>query len=102
MATSEAQPVLERDGFPPGVPCWIDVNQPDPEGAVAFYGGLFGWQFKDLAPAHPASYLIATLNGKDVAALGSPLLGSPPVPAWNTYIGVASVDETAARVRDGG
>jgi hypothetical protein len=21
---------LERDGYPPGVPCWVDTAQPDP------------------------------------------------------------------------
>ena len=102
MTTSEAQPVPQREGFPPGVPCWIDVNQPDPGAAAAFYGGLFGWQFKDLAPADDASYLIATLGGKEVAGIGSPPRSSPPDPAWNTYIGVASVDETVARVRKAG
>ena len=51
MATSEAQPVRERQGFPPGVPCWIDSEQPDPEAAAAFYGGLFGWQFEERSAA---------------------------------------------------
>jgi predicted enzyme related to lactoylglutathione lyase len=27
----------ERDGYLPGVPCWIDTSQPDPEAAVPFY-----------------------------------------------------------------
>ena len=40
----------ERDGYIPGVPCWIDTSQPDPEAAVAFYGGLFGWEFEDVMP----------------------------------------------------
>ncbi|MDP9188754.1 MAG: VOC family protein, partial [Actinomycetota bacterium] len=33
--------MLERDGYPAGVPCWVDTGQPDPEAAVDFYGGLF-------------------------------------------------------------
>ena len=32
----------ERDGYIPGVPCWVDTSQPDPDAALAFYGGLFG------------------------------------------------------------
>ncbi|MEA2135762.1 MAG: hypothetical protein QOC68_3671 [Solirubrobacteraceae bacterium] len=24
----------ERDGFEPGVPCWGDTRQPDPQGAA--------------------------------------------------------------------
>ena len=36
----------ERDGYIPGVPCWVDTSQPDPGAALAFYGGLFGWEFE--------------------------------------------------------
>ena len=32
----------ERDGFEPGVPCWVDTRQPDPQAAVDFYTRLFG------------------------------------------------------------
>ena len=24
----------ERDGYIPGVPCWVDTSQPDPDAAV--------------------------------------------------------------------
>src|SRR6185436_12995167 len=34
----------ERDGFGPGVPCWVDTWQPDAAAAAAFYAGLFGWE----------------------------------------------------------
>lgn len=101
MATSEAQPVPEREGFPPGVPCWIDTDQPDP--GAALYSGLFGWQFTErLPPEAGASYRVAALNGKDVAAVRSTPQGDSPNPAWNTYVGVASADETVARVRNAG
>ena len=30
-----------------GVPSWIDLATPDPTGAKAFYGALFGWHFDD-------------------------------------------------------
>ena len=35
----------ERNGYPPGVPCWVDTQQPDPRAAMRFYEGLFGWEF---------------------------------------------------------
>ena len=60
----------ERDGYMPGVPCWIDTSQPDPEGAVDFYSGLFGWEFEDaMPPGSAGKYLIARLRGGDVAAV---------------------------------
>lgn len=40
----------ERDGYIPGVPCWVDTSQPDPEAAVDFYSGLFGWEFENVLP----------------------------------------------------
>jgi len=41
----------ERDGYIPGVPCWVDTSQPDPEAAVDFYSGLFGWEFENVVPS---------------------------------------------------
>ena len=38
----------ERDGYIPGVPCWVDTSQPDPESVLDFYSGLFGWEFENV------------------------------------------------------
>ena len=93
----------ERDGYIPGVPCWIDTSQPDPEAAVAFYSDLFGWEFEDVMPPDsPGKYFIARIRGGDVAAVGSVPEGAPPMAMWNTYIWVESADDTAAKVRDAG
>ena len=95
--------MAERDGYPPGVPCWIDTSQPDPEAAVDFYSGVFGWEFEDvMPPGSPGKYFTARIRGLDVAAVGSIPEGAPPVPTWNTYIWVDSADETASKVRDAG
>jgi uncharacterized protein len=81
--------------YPPGVPSWVDTEQPDVEAALAFYGGLFGWTFEDaMPPGAPSRYVIAQLGGRDVAAIGGPLEGGAP--AWNTYV---SVDDADAAVR---
>jgi predicted enzyme related to lactoylglutathione lyase len=93
----------ERDGYIAGVPCWIDTSQPNPEAAVAFYGGLFGWDLEDvMPPGSPGSYFIARLGGGDVAAVAPAPEGGPPTAAWNTYIWVDSADEAASKVRDAG
>jgi predicted enzyme related to lactoylglutathione lyase len=93
----------ERDGYLPGVPCWVDTSQPDPEAGVAFYSGLFGWDFEDaMPPDSPGRYFIARLGGGDVAAVGSQPEGAPPMAVWNTYIWVQSADEAVSKVRDAG
>jgi predicted enzyme related to lactoylglutathione lyase len=93
----------ERDGYIPGVPCWVDTSQPDPAAAVAFYGGLFGWEFEDVMPPESGGeYLAARLRGGDVAAVGAIPAGAPPTAMWNTYVWVESADETAAKVLDAG
>ena len=93
----------ERDGYIPGVPCWVDTSQPDPDAAVAFYRDLFGWEFEDvLPPGSEGKYFIARIRGGDVAAVGSVPEGAPPAAMWNTYVWVESADETASKVADSG
>jgi uncharacterized protein len=95
--------VPERDGYIPGVPCWIDTSQPDPEAAVDFYSALFGWEFEDVMPPDvDAKYFIGRIRGLDVGAVGSIPEGAPPMAMWNTYIWVDSADETASKVREAG
>jgi predicted enzyme related to lactoylglutathione lyase len=81
----------------------VDTGQPDPEAAVAFYRGLFGWEFEDvMPPGSQGKYFMARLRGGDVAAVGSLPEGAPAVATWNTYIWVSSADETASRVEAAG
>ena len=93
----------ERDGYIPGVPCWVDTSQPDPEAAVEFYEGLFGWEFEDvMPPGSGGSYYLALLHGGAVAAVGSLPEAAPATAMWDTYIWVESADDTASKVRDAG
>jgi uncharacterized protein len=107
----------ERDGYIPGVPCWVDTSQPDPEAAVEFYSGLFGWELEDLMPpGSDGRYFIArhtatsssifdlsgALLSGDVAAVRSIPAAAPPTAMWNTYFWVDSADEAASKVRDAG
>jgi uncharacterized protein len=93
----------DPDRYIPGVPCWIDTTQPDPEAAVAFYGDLFGWELEDAMPAGaPGRYYVARLGGRDVAAVSSQQEGAPPTAVWNTYVWVTDADETARKVSDAG
>jgi predicted enzyme related to lactoylglutathione lyase len=91
----------DERSYPAGVPCWIDTEQPDVDAARDFYANLFGWTFSDAIPDDvPGTYLIASLDGATVAAIGPPQ-GDAPV-EWNTYIAVDDADASAAAVRAAG
>ncbi len=95
--------MLERDGYPAGVPCWVDTTQPDPEAATEFYRGLFGWQCEELTPpGAPERYFMARIDGRDVAGIGSDPASGSATPTWETYVGVDSADAAAAAVSDAG
>jgi uncharacterized protein len=93
----------ERDGYIPGVPCWVDTSQPDPEASLPFYSGLFGWEFNNLMPeGSGGDYFVGYIRGGDVAAVGTIPEGAPRVATWNTYIWVDSADETATKALKAG
>jgi predicted enzyme related to lactoylglutathione lyase len=96
----------QRDDYEPGVPCWVDTLQPDPDGAMAFYAALFGWQFAgpgEMPGDPPGRYSVARLRGRDLAGIGSQPAGNPPpAPGWNTYVHVASADDAARRATSAG
>jgi uncharacterized protein len=92
-----------RDGYMPGIPCWVDTSQPDPEAGVEFYSRLFGWTFENvMPPGSGGKYFIARLNGGAVAAVGSTPEAAPPTAMWDTYVSVDDADETASKVREAG
>jgi len=83
--------------YPHGVTSWIDTEQPDIEAARLFYTGLFGWRLTEaMPPGAPGSYLIATLDEQDVAALAPAPAGATA--GWNTYVAVDDADAAAAAV----
>ena len=93
----------ERDGYIPGVPCWVDTTQPDPQAAASFYEALFGWEIEDMMPPEaPGRYLVARQRGLDVAAISSPPSGASSGATWNTFVWVESADETSKRVQGAG
>ena len=86
----------------PGTFCWPELATIDPDSAKDLYGALFGWTFEDQPAAPGMTYTIARLAGKDVAALyaldaAQRARGVPP--HWNSYVAVASADESATRAK---
>jgi predicted enzyme related to lactoylglutathione lyase len=95
--------VGERTQYTPGTFSWTDLTTTDPDGAKAFYAGLFGWQAEDLPVPGGGYYSMQRLDGRSVAAI-SPQpeaqreAGVPP--AWNSYVTVTSADDAAARASE--
>jgi len=95
----------ERDQYPAGVPCWVETLQADVQGALDFYGPLFGWEFSGpgaIPGDPPGQYFVGRLRGRDVAGVGSQ--PHPDVaPSWITHIRVDDAGDIAARtIKAGG
>ena len=95
--------MLERNGYPAGVPCWIDLIQADVDATMAFYGRLFDWEFEVRTPSGaPMRYAYAVLDGLVVGGVGGPPMGSAEPSGWTTYVCVDSADTTVKEVTAAG
>lgn len=91
---------IRTERWAEGTPCWVDLSAKDLQGAVGFYGELFGWTFED-AGEEAGHYHLANNGGEQVAGIGPAM--SPDQPsAWTTYIAADSADDVAKRVKDAG
>ena len=95
----------ERTSHPPGTISWTDLETTDQEGAKAFYGGLFGWEYEDMPVGEGATYSMAKLSGRSAAAMSGQraadaAAGVPP--HWNVYVTVEDVDASARQVSEAG
>jgi predicted enzyme related to lactoylglutathione lyase len=95
--------MLDRTEYPVGVPCWLDIVQPDFDRALQFYGDLFGWQFEIRTPeGTPFRYAYALLDGQTVAGSGSATDGAPQPPGWTQYVRTDAADTTVATIEANG
>lgn len=85
--------------YPPGVPCWIDLELGDPEAARHFYGRLLDWTFESPGDGE---YHVAHLAGVPVAAIGPAPDGVAGAGRWNTYVAVDDVQASARAVVEAG
>jgi predicted enzyme related to lactoylglutathione lyase len=91
----------ERNGYPQGTPCWVDVWTDDPEAGRAFYAGLFGWEWEVNPDPAFGGYGIGLLRGKRVVGL-SPKMDPNGPTTWVTYLAVDDADAFAAAVPGAG
>ncbi|MEE1930318.1 VOC family protein [Streptomyces sp. TRM 70351] len=79
----------------PGSPCWLDLGAPDPDTAAAFYGAVFGWEFRPMAEGGDGGYGEFRLDGGAVGGMGR--LTEPGArSAWTLYYSVPGVEKTVA------
>jgi predicted enzyme related to lactoylglutathione lyase len=75
-----------------GTFCWVDLTTTVAEGAKAFYGDLFGWEFRD--DEIPSGVYTGHCD-----AVGAIYQQNEHLPHWNNYVSVTSADETSARAK---
>jgi predicted enzyme related to lactoylglutathione lyase len=90
---------MEIDRYEPGVPSWVDMGSPNPQGAADFYGALFGWDAPE-GPPETGGYRVAMVGDRAVAGIGPQQNPGPPV--WATYVAVDDADGAAAKVAAAG
>lgn len=93
----------ERTHYEPGTFCWTDLATTDPEGAKAFYGGLFGWEAEDMPAGDAGTYTMLKVGGDEVCALYEleaerREMGIPS--HWLSHVSVEDAGATAARAEE--
>ncbi|WKX68962.1 VOC family protein [Streptomyces sp. XD-27] len=86
--------------FVPGSPCWIDLGAPDVAATAAFYGSVFGWEFRPMSEDQ-SEYGTFQMNGKTVAGIG-PLTEAGARSAWMIYFHTRDADATTRAVEAAG
>ncbi|MFI9825361.1 VOC family protein [Streptomyces sp. NPDC052013] len=83
--------------FVDGGPDWIEVAAPGAEEAAAFYGGLFGWEFRSAGP-QAGGYGFFELGGEIVAGC-APGDGAA---SWTVYFQSSDAQATAKAAEQAG
>lgn len=106
---SVMQPFAEDDARPfrqapdaHGHAVWIELATPDPDGAFAFYGGLFGWTKEGAMPmGEMGDYAFLGAGAARPGAVMSSTLTRAPQ-QWNVYFLVADIDAAIATAEGNG
>lgn len=89
----------------PGTPSWADLSTSDDNGAVAFYGSLFGWTDDPQEVGLGSFYHMQRVDGQSVVGIhqqGEEEKAQNVPPHWNTYFTVDNADETAQKAKEAG
>lgn len=83
--------------------CWNDLATTNVEQCKQFYGGLFGWKFRENNATGMAYTEMSVDNQTFFGGMWQTdqcgdAAGEMPPPHWMTYVAVDDVDQTAAKV----
>ncbi|MFI9250429.1 VOC family protein [Streptomyces sp. NPDC053069] len=84
---------------------WVELHVGDPEAAIGFYRGLFGWRAQQMqAPGMTYQVLSIGEGDQQEGSFGgvAPLQDGREDARWVPYFAVADADATVAAVRDNG
>lgn len=82
---------------------WFELATKDLDGALAFYGRLFGWTLdSDMDMGAMGIYRVFARNGAQMGGMYTIQEAMPMPPSWTHYIRVADIDAAAALVTAGG
>ena len=88
-----------------GNPIWFDLATPDPDGAKAFYTGLFGWEWADVPMSGGNTYHMAIRNDANIAGMHSESETDFPDGAaktWRNQVYVKDAVEICRRIEANG
>ncbi|MFF8914363.1 VOC family protein [Streptomyces sp. NPDC015032] len=83
-----------------GEPNWIDLGTPGLDGAIAFYSGLFGWEYRPGGP-ETGGYGLFTLGGKTVGGVTA-VTAEHAKPSWSVCFRSPDAHVTAKAVEQAG
>jgi uncharacterized protein len=89
-------PITKKEAIMSSI-VWFEIPADDVERAKSFYGALFGWKIEKF-PGPMEYWHIDTGGGEDTPDGGLLKRQNPQQQGITSYISVASVDESAAKV----
>lgn len=95
--------MAERTSYEPGIFSWAELATTDLAAAQRFYGDLFGWDYEDRPIGDDAVYSMARLGSRYAVGMyeqGDDERRAGVPPHWNSYVTVASADESAERAKE--
>ncbi|MFK4098489.1 VOC family protein [Streptomyces sp. NPDC019531] len=84
---------------------WVELHVGDPEAAIRFYNGLFGWRSQEMQAPGMTYWVLSIKDGdQQEGSFGgvAPLQGEQEEARWVPYFAVADADATVAAVQGNG